>query len=225
MTEVLYNYVPKTLILDLDETLISSYENPTFLEQYMIYLNPQIYEKFHYPPITYSTSLMNHDGPTDIWGLQRPFLHEFLHYCENYFDNIIVWSAGIKPYVEYITHDIFRNYGHQLPRIIWSRDHCANYGNLYHKPIQKLIDSGMPLDPKMTLIVDDRNHTFMDNPKNGILIPQYRPGKNNARKMPNLYDLLNRDDISLIELIRWFELPEVKYATDYRLLDKSKIFS
>lgn len=220
---------PKTLILDLDETLVSSYENPNFIDEYKIYSFPEIYHQFHYPsPITYSVSLINHEGTNHIWGLHRPYLHEFLTYIEPYFDNIIVWSAGVEDYVLYITHDIFYNFGHQMPKIIWSRNNCAKTDDdLFHKPIKFVtkaveVNQYIQIDPQLTLVIDDRGHTFRENPHNGILIPPYRPGK---RKNPTLDDLLDRSDIALLQLMKWLESPEVKYATDYRVLDKSKIFT
>lgn len=222
--------IPRTLILDLDETLVHSWENPDFLESYKIYYDPVVYRKFHpvgSSQIAYSMALeMPNNTKSRIWGLHRPHLYEFLSFAGTYFDNIIVWSAGIHPYVEEITKQIFLESGLNPPKMVWSRSNCQNYNGLYHKPIYELITelSQRPyqtfqIDPRWTLIVDDKSHTFMLNTQSGILIPPYHPGKN-----PSLEQLLDQSDDALLKLKRWLERPEVKNAPDVRTLDKSRIF-
>lgn len=224
------NALPKTLILDLDETLVHSWENPDFLEKYEIYSNPSRYRLFHpvgSSQIAYSMALeMPNNTKSRIWGLHRPHLYEFLNFAGHYFDNIIVWSAGIQPYVEEITKQIFLESGLNPPKMVWSRSNCQNYNGLYHKPIYELISElsqrqyqTFEVDPRWTLIVDDRSHTFMLNTQSGVLIPPYHPGK-----YPTLEQLLDRSDTALLKLKSWLERPEVKDAPDVRLLDKSRIF-
>ena len=33
---------------------------------------------------------------TDLAGIYRPYLKEFLEFCFDYFDGIVIWSAGKK---------------------------------------------------------------------------------------------------------------------------------
>ena len=219
----------KTLILDLDETLVHSWENPKFLETYKIYQDPSVYRLFHpigSPQIAYSMLLeMPGGSQSRIWGLHRPHLYEFLSFAAENFD-LLVWSAGISPYVDEITKQIFLESGLMSPKLIWSRSNCQNYNGLYHKPISEILEelSRRPyttfnIDPKWTLVIDDKPHTFLSNPANGVLIPQYHPGKD-----PSLEQLLDRSDTALLKLKRWLERPEVKNAPDIRTVDKSKIF-
>lgn len=249
MTEVLFRFtnsisgphIPKTIILDLDETLVHSWESPEFLDRYGICCDPIIYRKFHpigSHQIAYSMFLDMKTSASPqgtfqsrIWGLHRPHLHRFLHYLAEYADNIIVWSAGIRPYVDEIVRQIFLESGLQPPKVVRSRDNCSVYQKLYHKPIYELITdlanqpfSTMTIDPKWTLIIDDRVHTFMQNPESGVLIPPYHPGHKNEAKIPTMEDLLDRSDTALLQLMNWLERPEVKNAEDVRLLDKTQIF-
>lgn len=240
MSELLFSYSSKnkrngkTLILDLDETLVHSYENAHFLETYGIYSDPTVYRKFHpvgSPQIAYSMLLDVNGSQNRIWGLHRPYLYEFLSFCSDYFDNILVWSAAIDIYVKEITRQIFLEAGLRPPRLSWSRDKCSNYRGLYHKPISD-IDAELKnrpyvtftIDPKKTLILDDKHHTFMMNLDNGVLVPCFHPGKNRPDKIPTLDDLLDRSDNALMQFKQWLQRPEVQNAEDVRLLDKTNIF-
>lgn len=245
MTELLFRFthpisgphIPKTIILDLDETLVHSWENPEFIDRYSIYTDPVIYRKFHpvgSPQIAYSMflDLKTPGTQSRIWGLHRPHLHEFLHFASEYADNVIVWSAGIRPYVNEIVKGIFLESGLQPPKVVRNRENCSSYQGLYHKPIYELITdisrqpfSTLKIDPAWTIIVDDKTHTFMENPNSGILIPPYQPGSNRPGKVPTMEDLLDRSDTALLQLMNWLELPEVKNATDIRTIDKSRIFT
>lgn len=226
--------IPKTLVLDLDETLVHSWENPTFLEGLKIYSDPTTYRRFHpmgEQQIAYSMLLDVAPGKQSrIWGLYRPHVYEFLAFCSEYFENVIVWSAGLRDYVNEISK-IFSEAGLRFPKMIWSREHCSNYQGLYHKPINNIITdlanrpfSSFHIDPRWTLIVDDKIHTFKENPQSGVLIPPYHPGKDNPGKIPSMNDLLDRSDNALLKLKAWLERPEVRDASDIRNVDKSNIF-
>ena len=244
MAEILFSYNstnniskiggPKTLILDLDETLLHSWENPSFLDTYQIYSDPLVYRKFHptgSPAIAYSMYLEINSHPNRIWGLHRPQLYEFLSFAGEYFENILVWSAGIHSYVNELAKQIFLESGLRAPKMIWSRNNCSNYQGLYHKPIADINAelSNRPyvtfkIDPKSTLVLDDKIHTFMENPQNGCLCPVYHPGKNRPNKIPTLDDLLDRSDKALMQFKDWLMTPEVLNAEDVRSLDKTHIF-
>lgn len=225
---------PRTIVYDLDETLVHSWENPTFLDSYQIYTDPKVYRHFHpmgNHSIAYSMIIDMNGHPNRIWGLHRPHLHEFLNFANNYFDNAIVWSAGIVPYVEEITKQIFLESGLNPPKLVWSRNRCSKYQDLYHKPISEINAelSTRPyqtftIDPKSTLILDDKQHTFMSNPSNGVLCPLFFPGRNRPNRTPTMDDLLDRSDKSLLQFKEWLEKPEVMNAEDVRNLDKTKIF-
>jgi len=241
--EILYGFsrphqdsaIPKTLILDLDETLVHSWENPSFLDRYRIYEDPQIYRRFHPTgshQIAYSMFLEMPNGKTNrIWGLHRPHLYEFLSFASQYFDNILVWSAGIRPYVDEIAKQIFLESGLKSPKLVWARDNCSNYQGFYHKPISEVVDelasrpyTTFRVDPRWTLVVDDKSHTFMQNPQNGVLITPYFPGNDRSDRVPTMDDLLDRSDTALLQLKNWLQLPEIQSAQDIRTVNKTRIF-
>lgn len=214
----------KTLILDLDETLVHTWADPAFVEEYKIYSTPDLYYKFHpigEPAVAYSFTI---DG-TPCWGLYRPYLYEFLAFASEYFDNVLIWSAGIREYVYEIVRRIFVDTGITCPRLILSRDQCATYNGTYHKPISvvtTMLESRyyetFTIDPDNTLVVDDREYTFMANPDNGILIPPFAPE-------PTLEGLLDRSDDALYKLQRWLDNPRVRNSTNLAALKKDEIFS
>lgn len=225
---------PRTLILDLDETLVHSWEDPDFLEMLGIYVDVETYRKFHptgSQQICYSFEIDFSDSEKRFWGLHRPHLHEFLCFARQYFDNIIVWSAGIQPYVQEITRQVFLDTGLPPPKLIWSRTNCSLYQKTYHKPIHELtVDlsnryyGSLKINPESTLILDDKIYTFMENPQNGVLIPPYCPGKDRESGNPEMEDLLDRSDDALLKFMAWLELPEVRNCTDVRKLNKQHIF-
>jgi TFIIF-interacting CTD phosphatase-like protein len=213
----------KTIILDLDETLVHTWKNPEFIEKHQIYTNPQVYNQFHPLGSQPFCHLMKiHDEL--LWTLCRPYLYEFLNFVYSEFDNVIIWSAGIKEYVLKVVELILVQAGLPLPKFVWSRGHCHNYQGIYHKPIDELtvVVGGIKykhlnINPQNTIIVDDKIYTFMQNPKNGILIPEYLPGE-------ELFQLLDRTDTTLKRLTEWFSSDRFRNATDLRDVDKSSIF-
>lgn len=225
---------PKTLILDLDETLVHSWENPKFVEDYKIYTNKNIYNKFHpvgLPSSVYSITYTFNERAGNVWGLFRPHTEEFIKFAHKYFDNVLIWSAGIQFYVEEIIKQMYSQYKVPFPKLIYARDKCVIDDGKFHKPINTLITdlSSKPyttlnIDPKNTLIIDDKNHTFLRNTSNGILIPEYIPGKDSLYKIPTLEDLLDKSDNYLVKLIDWLNKPHVRNSEDVRLLDKTSIF-
>lgn len=212
----------KVCILDLDETLVHSWENPKFIDKYEIYTNPSIYESFR--NICYSFDLPVEYGTT-MWGLIRPHAREFLQFCYDYFEYVIVWSAGVEPYVHSIVDYLFSDF--KSPHMIWSREHCMLHDELYHKPIGEIIEylksNGYLSDDvnlKNTIIIDDRQHTFMKNKNNGILIPPYHPGKK-SKHDPKLDVLLDRSDDSLIKIMEWLNRDDIKRCNDIQKIEKN----
>lgn len=214
----------KCIVLDLDETLIHSSENINDL------LNLEISE---YPELItlrkriYSMQLddvVDKKGKgikTELWGITRPYVKEFLITCFSYFKIVAVWSAGQRKYVEAIVDYLFRDI--KRPHVVFTYDDCEQSDNrILVKPLQKMIDTVPGLNKYMSLentfVVDDRASTFTNvNPNNGILIPPYKP----------LFDIksLLADDIALRQLSLWFLHRDVMDANDVRILNKSNIFT
>jgi len=215
----------KCIVLDLDETLVHSCEDIEVLKQLGILKNPQLLDL---RKRTYRLNLDDVLTPkgqgirSDIWGITRPHLKDFLIFCFSYFRIVAVWSAGQSKYVESICDFIFRDI--RRPHIIYSWSDCEkdpNHG-IVEKPLQKMIESEPVIAKYMnlanTFVIDDKHSTFAKvNPKNAILIPRYEP--------PLTVEAFREEEPSLMELKQWFLRPEVMKSKDVRILDKSKIFS
>lgn len=209
----------KTLVLDLDETLIHSLPDTQVLG---IYSNPELFKKFHpigKPQLCFSTEVDLDGKIVKVWGLKRPGLEEFLKFAQKYFDNIIIWSAGECRYVNNICRQIFDVEGLKMPKAIWTRNECIPLDTQtgYHKPLSLLSRlENLGIDLNNTIIVDDRPHTFKNNPNNGVLIPPYNPGIDIAQ-------MTDRSDKCLFDLIKW--LTNIKSTENLTILNKSQIFS
>jgi hypothetical protein len=214
----------KCIVLDLDETLVHSFEKMEELRPLGLFKNPQLLDirKRAYRIQLGDTLDNNRWKPLDIWGVTRPNLDEFLCFCFKYFRIVAVWSAGQSKYVESICDFIFRDI--RPPHIIYSWPDCEKDTPDGHieKPLQKMIDCEPHIKKYMSLtntfVIDDRYSTFANcNLGNGVLIPPYSPH-------PTV-EALRQQEPSLLELKRWFTRPEVVMSKDVRKLDKSKIFS
>ena len=216
----------KCVILDLDETLVHSSGEPNIdllkeLQLYSDSSNYDIRDRIYKISLEDVISKKGSGERTDMWGIKRPHLKEFLIACFTYFKLVIVWSAGRKKYVHAIVDDIFQDI--RRPHVIWTYDDLEKLpNNTLIKPLDKLIRKIPGMKKHMSLensfIVDDRTSVFQEpNPYNGIQIPAYKPNF-------NLHALRNEDN-RLKQLMEWFYRPEVIHAEDVRKLDKSKIFS
>ncbi len=219
----------KSLVLDLDNTLVHSFDNCTEYKRLNL-ASPKNYEiRSH----VYYLDVCDIDGPdgskqepisckkSTVCGIKRPGLDDFLINCFDTFEHVFVWSAGLRKYVEAICDDIFANIGE--PTLIYSRENCYvdDSGNI-KKPLSKLIKEHPEynLSMKDLLIVDDRkDYAFDDNPQNAIIIPAFADDS----KHLNL-ELLKKQDTALTDLTNWFSNHRISQVSDVRKLDKTKIF-
>ena len=217
----------KCIILDLDETLVHSNDSLELLNELGIYTDPQNYDlrertyKVNMDDVVYKKG----EGiKTEMWGIFRPHVKEFLADCFRYFKVVAIWSAGKRNYVNVILDRLFTDVGYR-PHIIWTYDEIeifqSSHNKILVKPISKMIEKIPGLNKYMSLentfIVDDRSAVFQDiNPANGIEIPAYKP--NFTLKG------LRGDDLALKQLSKWFMKPEVQNIKDVRDLDKKYIF-
>lgn len=151
-----------TFVLDLDETLIY----PGTRNSHDLYI-----DEFH------------------LYLLVRPWLDEFIEYCQSKKYNIAVWSAGHKDYVYEIVNKLFKF----EPLFIYTRDDCYKIGSQLFKRL-----SWCPTDPKTTYIIDDNPGVIYEK-ENYIQIKPYKGNKN---------------DIEILKILqkikRWEENPPRK---------------
>jgi len=211
----------KCIVLDLDETLVHSYEEADFFENLKIFSNPKA---LHLRNRVYGMILedvVTEPGSgveTELVGILRPHAREFLIFCLSYFRIVCIWSAGKRLYVEEIVRILFG--GLPQPNLIFAWDECEKGKGRIEKPLSKMfIIEGLEniMRADNTFVIDDRKDTFMEvNLNNGIVIPPYTPESSLKGFAVN--------DNSLIQLMNWFSKPEVIYSKDVRTLDKTNIF-
>ena len=210
--------------LDLDSTFVcSSEEMKDYIALHLHtdasrqYLLPRIY-RFDMIDVT---STPGTGIKTQMWGVLRPWAHEFLRLVSNQY-NLVIWSAGQYKYVHAISEILFPYAeGGLQPAGVFTWEDCERDSDDEDahlcKPLTKLYAKFPDANPTNTFALDDRESTFEKNPDNGILIPPYEPE-------PTLEGIIE-DDIALLQLYYWLCLPDVQSASDVRSLDKSSIFT
>lgn len=213
--KITYTPSNKTIVLDLDETLVHSCEEMADI-RYLNFKDGQVSERF------YQMQLQN-QYQTPMWGVTRPHTKEFLNFCFDYFDSVIVWSAGLPAYVDSIVKYLFQDIGD--PDLVYARDRCVQTPNAKNlcKPLEILIQDRPDLFPTDDLssifIVDDRTYTFEScNPHNAIHIPSFSPDPKRDVKM-------GADDTALVQIMDWLMTSKVRNSRDVRTLNKDTIFS
>ncbi len=210
------------IVLDLDESLVHSSEDMTDLRTLRLFTDLKISDIKRRTYVITLDDVIERRGSgvkTQLWGVTRPHLDEFLVFCFSYFKVVAVWSAGQPKYVDAIVQKIFGDI--TMPHIVYSWTNCDTTTGIVEKPLSKMISQVPGLDKYMslssTLVVDDRKTTFQGNSHNGILIPPYNP-------RPTI-DSLREEDIALLQLKTWLERSDVRESSDVRILDKSRIFA
>lgn len=208
------NLKDKCIVLDLDETLVhSSEEGVDTLARLKLLTHPDTY------PLRSRLYAFDvdegHGRGSRMWGIRRPHLDTFLDFCFNNFGVVCVWSAGTPNYVESICGQIFDEY----PQRIFTRTQCkpTTYegDSIHTKPLQTMTQTHPKMSLSNTIILDDKPYSFVENPYNGVLIPEYRP----KYKIEDLA----ADDITFLKLIAWFESPVFKHANDVRKVPRPKL--
>lgn len=140
--------VKPLLILDIDETLLYA-----------------------------SGSALSHQhdfrvGPYYVY--RRPYLNEFLHLCQHYFQ-LAVWSSSSSDYVAEIVQKVLP---HGLSLVFaWSRDRCVQKDHpetkqrYYIKDLKKVKRLGYDLD--RVLIADDTPQKVKRNYGNAIYVKEF----------------------------------------------------
>ncbi len=210
----------KTIVLDLDSTLIYTSDNFKQYESLKLYTNP---EHNHLRNRLYKFDVIDVvDKPgtgvrSSMWGVLRPNVYEFLDFCFEYFENVIVWSAGQLRYVHAICDILFTDPNKQ-PIIIYSWDDCEKNENYLYKPLIKLSQqeiSSLTLDK--LYILDDNEITFSKNKDNALHIPPYEPELTPRGIM--------EDEKILFNLTKWFMKPENINIRDVRKTKKTDCFT
>jgi len=208
------------LVLDIDDTMVQTFDEIDSLYKCPIMKNSKFY------PVRKRVYILKFDSENDedmeedeedmIWGVKRPHIDEFLEFANEYFRNIVIWSAGTYEYVHVIVKNLFKNF--PCPTKIFTRNDCTHsdeYG--YEKPLEKIYEVIPEMNSKNTILIDDRQEVFIrKDPHNGIVIPPFTPDVED-------YNSLNYDTAFLV-LKDWFMSPQVMEANDIRKINKQHIF-
>nr|QBK90542.1 MAG: ctd-like (NLI interacting factor-like) phosphatase [Pithovirus LCPAC104] len=213
----------KCIVLDLDETLVYSNTDFSILNNLKIFKDKSLNDiksRSYILRLEDAITPKGYGEISNLWGIKRPHIKNFLNFCFRYFKVVAIWSAGKKEYVDQLVKNIFIEIiGY--PHIIFSWNEIKHIKDgSFTKTLQKMIDSVPGLEKYMnlenTLIIDDLLQNFTENKDNGILIPSYSPSMN--------IKSLREDDISLQQFISWLLKEDVKNSKDVRLLKKDEIF-
>lgn len=211
----------KYICFDLDSTLINTFSKIDSLVKLDIYNNKK--KKLRERVYTFDLhDVVDTPGEgvySRMWGVYRPGWDRFHDFCREYFEGIIIWSAGQPKYVDGIVDILFPDPEFQ-PILIYNWNHCHISDNNIYKPLKKIFaDSRVKnrVTPENTLVLDDRDDTFSLNIGNGILIPAYDVKPTEKRIM--------EEDSRLLELEKWLSQHHIASAKDVRELDKNNIFS
>jgi TFIIF-interacting CTD phosphatase-like protein len=208
----------KTLVLDLDNCLLTSFFNDKSLDESLDaeaasnhlvtdLKNQDLRRRF------YRVKLKNEE----CCGARRENLDAFLSFSFNYFKHVIVWSAGDKEYVHAMVKEIFK--GHHQPDYILTRDDIVNVNKHdYYKPL-RVIESKYPGVAPLTktIFVDDKEDNFREDPGNGFTIPQCKIYAKDEK-------IVTKKDTALLSLMNWLSRKEVISAKDVTKLDKKNAF-
>ena len=175
-SDININSTKKTLILDLDETLVHSS------------FKPIIYNNTFYSPDLFLT--INFQGNIHkVYVLKRPFLQEFLNEMNKIY-NIMIFTASVKEYANPLLDILDKE---NVIKKRFYREHCVFKGGKYIKNLEVIKQ-----DLKDIILVDNNPISYSLNKNNGIPIKSWYYDKNdkelfNIRNV--LYFLANVYDV------------------------------
>jgi|AntRauTorckE6833_2_1112554.scaffolds.fasta_scaffold27092_2 TFIIF-interacting CTD phosphatase-like protein len=152
----------KVIVLDIDKTLIHATQNHN---------NTKCFGDFYIC-----------DGKYLVF--KRPYVDDFIKYCFETFDKVIVWSSGTSDYVNEVVSKLFKE--KYTPFMILTRDHC-NKKNGYAKDIHIITRKlrGKGFNKENIYFVED-NPQVVKNLSNNNIIP-VSPFITNFRKRGRYY--------------------------------------
>lgn len=187
----------RNIVLDLDECLIHTFGNINDSDIGDVHTNT-------------GNFLMNFGSM--YMAMERPGLKYFLNFCSNYFDNVIIWSAGKYGYVHQCVKIIME--GIKEPELILTYNDCEfdDIGNTL-KPLWKVFEKIPGASHSNTIAVDDRNDNYIGDDSRSVLkIPPFSPTF--SRNIVS-------DDDELYRVVGWFVSDPFTNSEDIRTLDKS----
>lgn len=205
------------IVLDIDETLISTSSDLGVMTEFDIMgkaLYIDIRSRYYLMELVDPVDTPGTGSVSHLNGVYRPYLKEFLLFCQKYFSHVIIYTAARRRYAEDLVNSMFN--GLKGPDLILAYENCQIIDNgMITKSLKEAVYTKYPeLNDKNTIAIDDRETTFSyTNPNNGIKIPLYSP-----KETPKY--LREDPDVALADLIVFFAKKEVAECEDYSKLEK-----
>ena len=151
-----YNSKKKTLILDLDETLVHSAFKPFYFQSDIV------------------LKMTFEQKPQTIYVLKRPHVDEFLDKMSKIFE-VVIFTASIPEYANPLLDqlDPKKRISHRL-----FREHCTASNSFFIKDLKKV-----GRDLKHTIIIDNNPVSYLLNKENGIPILTWHSSKSDNELM------------------------------------------
>lgn len=211
MTQRLLSNAPrrkngKHLVLDLDETLVHTFESGVELDKFVEGLeNKNRLRNFTLPGLS-----------NTFWTYVRPHVETFLKGVFEEFDTVGVWSAGAYDYVHAIVAMIFPK--DLKPAYIMTRNDCNEMRFVpgesvcRFKPLENVYQrmKKWGLNERNTIIVDDRKDICAINCLNNVQIPAFYMNSENYEEA--------EEDASLLILLKWFKSQTFRNSKDVTYL-------
>lgn len=132
------------IILDLDNTIISSVKYSSISDEY---------RKIRAPHYIFNSEYIIFERP----GTQR-----FLDFLFRHFD-VSVWSAASKDYVHFIVNKVIAR-GRRVPKIVLHSEHCSQSSKMYNpnspKDLRYIYDRFPGFNSANTFIIDDLDAVY-----------------------------------------------------------------
>ena len=186
------NMNKKTLLLDLDETLVHSSFKP-------LPMNSDIHFNVIYQ-----------NKPHMINVLTRPFVYEFLLKMSNLYE-IVIFTASVPQYANPLLNILDKNkcISHRL-----FRQHCISLYGLFIKDLRRI-----GRDLKDTILLDNNPISYLVNQENGLPIKTWHSNKNDQEliKIIPLLEYLAKNEINDVREI--LKKIVVNNMIDYNLVN------
>ena len=177
MSKMIQTNNKKTLILDLDETLVHSSFKPITYNN--VYHRPDIF-------LTINFRANNHN----VFVLKRPYVHEFLKEMNKIY-NIIIFTASVKEYANPLLDTLDTE--KVIKRRLFREDCCIGPGGKFVKDLKVL-----NMNLKDLILVDNNPISYSYNKCNGVPIKTWHFDKTDQeliKLIPVLQFLSNVNDV------------------------------
>ena len=185
LNQILFNekLTKKTLILDLDETLV-------YVSDVKIENSPLKQIPFEYYVLDENEKNINVENQTieqaNGYLIVRPGYNKFISEIKKYFDEIFIFTSSQYSYAEEIIKLIDKN---KIISKIYSRKDCSFYNDIFYKDLNKI-----KKDLSRTIIVDNFPEAYLLQHFNGLPIPPFMgdPNDNELLKLIPILEQLSK---------------------------------